>query len=268
MTEVAPGSATADWDGAQYAAVNGLQRWVAERSLAAIDLTGDERLLDIGCGDGHITAELADRLSSGTAVGIDPSPRMIEVADTRVAGRPRPNLRFAAGAVQTMEFADEFDIVVSFNALHWVADHQTALRHIRRAVVAGGSALLQMVCAGERESVEQTAMRLCGLPQWRESFGGFVAPFHHPDPDTFVRQAGDAGLGLTRLTVDDLEWDFGAPSHFLAWCRVGFSDWMARLPDEPARAEFMRQVGDSYSRVVGSAQIFRFLQMTALLQAG
>ena len=70
----------ADWDGALYEQVNALQRWVADRSLADVLFRGDEQVLDIGCGDGAITARLADRLTTGEIQGIDVSPRMISAA--------------------------------------------------------------------------------------------------------------------------------------------------------------------------------------------
>ena len=63
----------------------------------------------------------------GSVLGVDPSPRMLEVAAGRV--RPDvPNLAFAPGAAETLSYDAEFDVVVSFNALHWVADLGLALR--------------------------------------------------------------------------------------------------------------------------------------------
>ena len=254
-----------DWDGARYAERNALQRWVAGRSLSAVTLRGDERVLDVGCGDGLLTAELAGRLSTGHVVGIDPSPRMIDVARQRntVEGR----LTFAVESVQHMSFAAEFDLVVSFNALHWVAGHEQALQRIRAALAPGGSALLQLVCAGPRESVEESAMVIAGQPRWAPLFVDFSAPFHHPDPAVFTAQAAAAGLGRRQVDVQDLLWDFGSRQAFLDWCRVGFSDWLSRLPDEAARGDFLDEVGDRYAAVAGSPQLFRFLQLTASFQA-
>ena len=254
-----------DWDGARYAELNALQRWVAGRSLNAVHLRGDERVLDVGCGDGLLTAELADRLPGGRAVGVDPSPRMIAVAAGRVP--PGGRLSFAVESVQQITFTGEFDLVVSFNALHWVADHVLALERIRAALVPGGAALLQLVCAGPRESVEQTAMAVARDHRWGNAFDGFPEPFHHPDPDVFAAQADAAGLARERLQVDDLVWDFGSRQGFLDWFRVGSSDWLSRLPDDGSRAAFLAAVGDRYAAVAGSPHLFRFLQLTASFRA-
>ena len=254
-----------DWDGARYAQLNALQRWVAGRSLSAVTLRGDERVLDVGCGDGLITAELADRLPTGRAVGVDPSPRMIDVASQRA--HPGGKLAFAVESVQHMSFTGEFDLVVSFNALHWVADHELALQRIRAALVPGGTALLQLVCEGPRESVEHSAMAVAGQPRWAPLFDGFAPPFHHPVPAVFTAQAAAVGLVEQQRQVQDLVWDFGSHQDFLNWCRVGFSDWLGRLPDDAARAAFLDEVGERYATVAGSPQLFRFLQLTASFRA-
>ncbi len=251
------------WDGAEYDRVNDLQRWVADRSLAELDLRGDERVLDVGCGDGRITAEVAARVPRGSVLGIDPSPGMLEVARTREA----PNLAFAPGSVESMAYDAEFDAVLSFNALHWVADHDLAMRHVRQALVPDGTALLQFVCDGERPSIEDVALSVIRLPEWAAYVDGVAAPFHHSDPQLVAEKAERAGLAVTALRVDDLAWDFGTADALLAWCRAGFADWLVHLPDEAARAGFLAEVGAAYAEVVGSDHEVRFLQLRLHLQA-
>ena len=81
-----------------------------------------------------------------------------------------------------LPFVDEFDVVVSFNVLHWLVDQQAALSAIARAVRPGGRVIVQQVCAGPRPSLEQLAMDVCARPRWRAAFTGFAAPFIHVEP--------------------------------------------------------------------------------------
>ncbi|AQA20706.1 methyltransferase domain protein [Rhodococcus sp. MTM3W5.2] len=121
-----------EWDGEGYAEVSGLQRTLAERSLSGLELTGAERLLDVGCGDGFITLALAGRLPRGSAVGVDVSAKMIDKARSR----PVPDgasATFLVADARELPFEDEFDVVVSFNALHWVSEQRRALAGIARA---------------------------------------------------------------------------------------------------------------------------------------
>src|SRR5215210_7479930 len=137
----------ADWDGAGYAHISALQRTMAEYSLAAVQVRGDERILDVGCGDGYITRSIAGRVPRGSVLGVDPSPRMIATA---VQATEPKNVSFAVGDVTAMTFVDEFDVVVSFNALHWVREQETAYRNIANALVPAGRVLVQFVCASAR----------------------------------------------------------------------------------------------------------------------
>ena len=157
---------TADWDGAGYERISALQRWLAERTLAGIGFRGDERLLDVGCGDGFITRALAARLPRGEVLGVDASPRMIAVARGRAAPRCRPARRCgSSGATpSTSPASGEFDVVVSFNTLHWLHDQRAALAAIAGVTVPGGRVIVQQVCAGPRPSLESVAMQVCATP--------------------------------------------------------------------------------------------------------
>jgi trans-aconitate 2-methyltransferase len=247
-----------DWDGVAYRRVNNLQQWLADRALDDLDLDGVQSLLDVGCGDGRITAQIAERIPDAEIVGIDPSPRMIAIAPAQ------PQITFQVGDVLGLQFEDRFDAVVSFNALHWVPDQRTALSRIARAVHPRGWALLVFVCAAQRPSIEGIAMDVAATPQWREYFAGFDAPFVHPLPADFQATAAECGLKTDELIVDDLAWDFGTTESFRAWCAVGSGAWTSRVPDGRS-TEFVDDMVDAYALATGSDQVFRFMQLRARL---
>ncbi|KAF0971399.1 MULTISPECIES: class I SAM-dependent methyltransferase [Gordonia] len=253
-----------DWDGERYAEVSGLQRMVAEESITGLALAGDERLLDVGCGDGFITMLLAERLPDGSVVGVDASHRMIDRASARV---PFDMLRvqFHVDDVLALPFDHDFDIAVSFNALHWVHDQREALRQIGRSLVDGGRAVLQMVCATERPSIEDVAMQVATDSRWAPAFDGFRAPYVHVEPAHFGHLAEAAGFTVDDLTVKDLSWQFDSVDDFRAWFAVGASDWTSRLPDTEIDA-FVAAVVDRYQSVVGEPALFRFGQLRASLR--
>ncbi len=251
----------ADWDGRGYEQISGLQRELAARALADLVFTGHERVLDVGCGDGFVTRSIAAQLPHGAVVGIDPSPRMIETARSR----PDPagaEVHFEVGDVLDLAYRYEFDVVVSFNALHWVTDQQAALSAIGRATRTHGRVIVQQVCAGPRLSLEQLAMQVAQRPQWRSAFAGFSAPYLHVEPEAYPEIAESAGLRIVDLTVGDFRWDFGSREAFTRWCTVGFADWTARLPADQVGA-WVDEVVDSYQALVDAPGLFRFLQMHA-----
>lgn len=250
----------ADWDGAQYGVVSELQRVMAAESLSLLTLDGGERVLDIGCGDGYVTAQIADRLPRGMIVGIDPSPRMIEAAQRRAT-----SAKFQLGEVTTLTYDAEFDVVTSFNALHWVRDQHRAYRCIASALRPGGRALVTFVCGGSRPSVEDVAMDVSRDARWAEGFAGFVAPFVHPLPESFAAITNAEGLDVLESAVVDQSWDFGSRDAFAQWCAVGFGDWTSRLGTDLA-ATFVDEVVDRYADVAGRAGLLAFYQLRATLR--
>ena len=254
------GPVASDWDGRRYDEVNALQRYVAEQALATLHLRGDERVLDVGCGDGRVTAEVAARLPQGSVLGVDPSPRMLAVAHDRVTSGSS-NLAFAQGTAETLDFTAEFDVVVSFNALHWVADLGLALGGIRRALVDGGAAYLQFVCDGERPSVEDVTYEVTRTAPYAAYLGDGAPAYHHLDPAVVESIAREHGLSFEFGRVDDLTWDFGDATALRDWLRVGFADWLRPLPDDAMRESLLADAARAYEPVAGSPSVVRFLQL-------
>jgi trans-aconitate 2-methyltransferase len=252
-----------DWSGRDYQEVSGLQRAMVSEAVAALAFSADQRILDLGCGDGFLTRTIAQTLSGGYVIGVDVSPRMIATAHAAtVVGASGP--WFVVADARRLPFAANFDEVVSFNALHWVPQQREALAQVAAVLRPGGRALIQVVCAGERSSLEATTMRLCGSRRWASWFDGFTAPFVHVEPDRYSELAASAGLVLDEVTVRDRSWDFGSREAFVRWCAVGSGAWTDRLPPEQ-RLEFIEEQVRAYEAVPGRPGLFLFTQMRARL---
>jgi trans-aconitate 2-methyltransferase len=170
-----------DWQAEQYGKINSLQEWLARRALSRLRIRGDERVLDVGCGDGRVTESVLERLEHGSLLGVDPSVSMVEAARRRLAGLGRAVAEL--GEAATLRYHAEFDLVVSFNALHWELRWRQALHRVRDALRTGGRALLVQVCDRERPSLEDVIMQTCAAPRWSTRFADFTAPFVHVAPD-------------------------------------------------------------------------------------
>lgn len=108
--------------------------------LDAVDLDERSAVLDVGCGAGATTLELGRRASSGAALGLDLSSRMLALGRARAAAAGLDHVRFEQGDAQIYPFADaSFDVAVSSFGAMFFADPVDAFANIRRALRPGGS---------------------------------------------------------------------------------------------------------------------------------
>lgn len=257
-----------EWDAAGYAEISGLQQAMAAEQLARLDLAGTERILDVGCGNGKITAQIAARLPRGSALGVDPSREMIAFAASHFGTPSHPNLGFEVADVRRLPYQNEFDLVVSFNALHWVIEQDAALRQIRQALTPQGKAMLRFVAAGERKCIEDVVEETRQSARWDGYFHGYVKPYVHFTPEQYRALAGENGFAVASIGVTDKAWDFKTRQAFTAFCRVTLVEW-ARLLPEREQPAFIEEVLDRYRlAAAGNAQeanTFKFYQMEVLL---
>ncbi|MEO6826157.1 MAG: methyltransferase domain-containing protein [Microbacteriaceae bacterium] len=245
---------SSSWDGFEYERVSALQRGVGATFVDSLELERPTSILDVGCGDGFLTEQIAQR-SRADVLGVDASPAMIARAVERTTDR----LRFAEADVVTMEFAARFDLVLSLNTLHWVLDLEAAFARLFAAGAPGSLLTCQLVAASDADSVEDVAARLSEEPDWRGYFDDGFHPYVHPTASQLRTFAGGAGYQSVTISSWDEVFTFPTAAHFERWCVAGMSVWTDRLPED-RRAGFVHDVTDRYARVSGSPCEFHFAQ--------
>lgn len=117
-------------------------RWrTAENSAAYLlpYLATGMSVLDVGCGPGTITADLAARVAPGTVTAVEIAAGALETARTEAVSRGQENIEFEVADVHALEFADDsFDVVHAHQVLQHVGDPVRALREMRRVCRPGG----------------------------------------------------------------------------------------------------------------------------------
>jgi trans-aconitate 2-methyltransferase len=257
-----------EWNASDYYRQSNLQQAMAEEQLGLLTLEGAERVLDVGCGDGRITAEIAARVPRGSVLGVDPSRDMIAFATSHFGHSAQANLRFEVADVRGLPYRDEFDLIVSFNALHWVPEQDAALRSIRAALKPGGRAVLRLVPQGRRECLEDVIEDIRHRPRWAGYFPGFERPYVHFTPEEYRALAERNGLRVLRIRVEDKAWDFKTREAFVAFGRATFVEWTRCLPESEWQA-FITDVLNRYQSVAADippqVNTFKFYQMEVML---
>jgi trans-aconitate 2-methyltransferase len=160
-----------DWDAATYDRLPiPMTRWGAA-VVHWLDLRGDERVLDAGCGTGQVTALLLDRLPRGRVVALDGSRSMLERARDRL-GDDRVEY-VEADLEQPLPIEGGVNAVLSTATFHWVRDHDALFRHLAAVMRPGGQLAAQCGGKGNIASIQAIVAELGVLePGWKH----FAAP--------------------------------------------------------------------------------------------
>ncbi|GGO90627.1 class I SAM-dependent methyltransferase [Wenjunlia tyrosinilytica] len=196
----------------------------AENSAAHLlpRLTAGAALLDVGCGPGTITADLAERVAPGRVTAADASPEVLEHARRTVAERGLGNVDFAEVDVHELDFADgTFDVVHAHQVLQHVTDPVKALREMRRVCRPGG-----VVAVRDSDYRAMTWYpRVPALAPWPDLYDR-VARANGGEPDAGRRLLSWArAAGFTDITPSASVWCFATPEDRAWWSGL----WAERL---------------------------------------
>lgn len=125
---------TFDFNGEKYKLASTHQKEWGQDLMEKISFTGDESILDLGCGEGVLTEKLSRFVPKGKVIGIDASASMIKTAKTI----HKCNLEFLYMDINKMPFENEFTVIFSNAALHWIIDHKSLLQNTFNALKPGG----------------------------------------------------------------------------------------------------------------------------------
>ena len=233
------------WDAVDYAKSSPAQKQWARELIQKINLSGRERVLDIGCGDGTVTAAIAECLPEGSVLGIDRSPDMIRFARKEFPPDEYPNLSFAKGDAQTLGFSGEFDLVFSNAALHWVYDHGPVLAGIARALASGGRMIVQMGGKGNAAQIYGALDALIAEPGWGRYFRGFSFRYGFFSPEEYRPWLEAAGLLPVRVELIPKEMVYPTRDGFCGWFRTTWLPYLERVP-ETRQSEFVEALADRF----------------------
>jgi len=229
-TQYTIGSMSHAWDVGNYRQ-NYSFVWQSGRELLGLlDPRPGERILDVGCGIGQLTSEIAQ--AGAEVLGIDLSPAMI--AEARATF---PVLPFEIQDVRALPFREEFDAVFSNAVLHWVQPAEEAARSIAAALKPGGRFVAEMGGRGNIANVIRAADRAF------EALGMGTAPPHpwfYPSVAEYTSILDQAGLETTFAVLFDRPTPLENGAEGLArWYEMFGHHWLDPIVAS-RRAEFFR----------------------------
>lgn len=236
---------SAKWNAADYAANSVVQQTWARELIAKLNLRGDEHILDVGCGDGKVTAEIARAVPRGLATGVDASPQMIEFARKTFPPEKFPNLGFRVMDARKIKSTRRFDLLFSNAALHWVDDHESFLRGAASVLKSGGRLV---VSCGGRRNAHDVFVAMCPAMRdrrWREFFRKMPMPYFFYAPEDYEKWLPKFGFKSFRVELAPKDAVYGGAEGFAKWLRTTWIPYVQRVP-ENLREEFIAAVTERY----------------------
>jgi trans-aconitate 2-methyltransferase len=234
------------WNAEDYAKNSSEQlRWAREL-MAKLALRGCESVLDIGCGDGKISAQLALAAKSGKVLGVDLSEDMIRLAAENYPAARYPNLSFLRMDAADIRLSEKFDAAFSNAALHWVKNHTAVLRGVHACLKSGGKILFQMGGRGNAADVLCAMEKVWLSPRWRPYFAGFTPPYHFYGPQEYEDWLPECGFGPVRVELVPKDMQHQGEEGFMGWLRTTWFPYTDLLPAE-LRDAFLAELVETYT---------------------
>ncbi len=234
------------WNAEDYAKNSSAQLQWGQELISKLALQGNESVLDIGCGDGKISAQLALAVKNGSVVGIDLSEDMIQLAEEMLPSDKYPNLSFLCMDAANIRLSKKFDVAFSNAALHWVKDHIAVLRGIRTCLKEGGKILLQMGGRGNAADVFSAVKMVMQHPQWKHYYREFEPPYYFYGLEEYENWLIKSGFRSVRVELVSKDMQHQGVEGLLGWLRTTWFPYTDRLPIE-LRDAFLADVVAAYT---------------------
>jgi len=205
----------------------GLLEWLAPQK--------GERILDLGCGTGQLSSEIA--ANGAEVVGVDRSPEMVAEARNKF-----PALRFEVCDARSLTFENDFDAVFSNAALHWIPEAEPVVAGIARALRAGGRFIAEFgghgnvrhVVAALEQALTEVGISPDGVSSW-----------YYPSIAEYSSLLESHGLEVRQALLFDRPTQLeDGERGFDAWINMFCGSFLARVP-EAKRSGYLRAVEDA-----------------------
>lgn len=233
------------WNPKDYAKNSDAQLKWARSLTKNLNLSKYRSILDVGCGDGKITADFAATLPQSCIVVIDASPEMISYAQEKYSAKEYPNLTFNCVDGRSLEFDLEFELVFSNATLHWIDNHQAFLKGANRALKDGGRLIVSCGGKGNAAQILATFAELTAMDTWQLYFQDFNTPYFFREIEDYQQWLAQSGFKINRLELVPKDMTHEGKRGLAGWIRTTWMPFTKCVP-ESQQEEFIAQFVELY----------------------
>ncbi len=237
---------TFEFDGRKYKMASLHQKEWGNALISELQLKGDERILDLGCGDGVLTEKLSLAVPNGKVLGIDASIGMIKTAKSI----KKNNIEFKQLDINEIDYENEFDVIFSNAALHWVKDHRRLLNSAYKALKIQGIVLWDFGSDGNCANFIDVVRKKIMDDKYAGYFKGFEWPWFMPSKSQYEDLMSFSGF--SDFTIMEVNRD----RYF------SNEDEMMRWIDQPCIVPFLKYIPDKENGIFRDEIISEMIKRT------
>ena len=218
-----------DFDGNAYANVSTMQKSVGRSVIETLNLKGNEHILDLGCGDGGLTLELAAKVPNGQVTAIDASDGMLAAAKNHTV----ENITFQKMDINHLELSDTFDLIFSNAALHWIKDHQHLYRQLWPLLNPQGKIRINMASTNNCPNFLKAVRDTMQNPDYQDCFRDFEWPWYMPSLKDYTTLLNEFPFRELDIWEEPIDWHFPDKQALAGWAsHPGIVPFLPFLPEE------------------------------------
>jgi trans-aconitate 2-methyltransferase len=221
---------TLDWDAATYDRVSAPQQAWAREQLERLHLTGDEVVLDAGCGSGKVTALVVDMVPEGKVYAVDAAPSM--VAHTRAALGER--VTALCQDLAELSLPEPVDAVFSNATFHWIPDHPKLFSSLASVLKPGGRLVAQCGGFGNIDAFRVLADEVAASGEFAPYFVGWKGPWNYAGAGITAERLAAAGFVEIETWLEPKPTTLEQPADFIRTvCLVRHLDLLPQELHDP-----------------------------------
>jgi trans-aconitate 2-methyltransferase len=218
--------------------------------LARLELSGDELVLDAGCGSGRITQALIERLPRGRVIAVDQSPSMVDAAKQRLG--QTADIRVVD--LLELDLGEPIDAAISTATFHWIADHDLLFRRLHAALRPGGQLVAQCGGEGNITILRGRVAPLLERKPYVEHFRDWRPPWNYAGAEQTHERLLSAGFASAKCWLEPAPREPEHPREFLSTIVLG--PHVQRLPEQ-LREQFM----DDALEAIGAPVVVDYVRL-------
>jgi len=235
------------WNARYYEKNKEIQFSHARNVLAKIEIKQTDHVLDIGCGDGELTAHIANFTPLGSVLGIDSSKEMVALAKQRYSSQNKRNLSYQVEHAEAHQGKEPYNLIVSFSCLHWLKDLPRTISRYIPQLSSGGRFVALLF--EQPYPLWDTLQGLMETSGWRSIFKGYKPPYIYHGEYQLVDMLKGISIEMTDIDVQSELCTYNYPTttryiqHITGWL-----PHVSQLPPQ-TKPRFIRDLVETYEQV-------------------